>query len=203
MTDEFNTFLEYATSVKNAIKNVTHDDNMAKDEKVQVLYGTTSMAFAKYKEKILNGEKNGPLITFYLSGCEIDKSAQMGGYKLLNRYFDKETYDLRAPVIVNLKYTVTINCIRESQADLLQSQLMLAMPFNRPYWSTLNGQFVTMVAEEPSNLSSVDVGNEKDKINRRQLIITIERAYIEYPINIKEAKFIEQIGVWLNSEEIK
>lgn len=167
----------YSLVVKQALEVIMHDNSMSKDDKLDIIYATPSIAFAKYKEKIVNGEKPGPLVTFYLSSMELKRGEQMGGYMFLNV---STGYRMRAPQIYSLKYTVTINCIKESQGDLLQTQILLGMPFNHPYAVKSNSQWVTMTTEDPQNLSSVDAGENKDKISRRQLVITIDRAYLDY-----------------------
>lgn len=201
MAQESKEFIEYAETVKNALELITEDKTVAKDEKLMVLYAAPQIAFSKYRKKIFNGEKVGPLMTFYMSGCEIRTDCQLGGYKSLTLYRKDEDYLIRAPLICKLRYTITINCTREEQADVLQTQLMLGMPINRPYYTKLNGQYVTMTAEEPQNLSSVDVGDQKDKIIRRQLTVVIDRAYIEHPANAMSKQTAKTICLTINSEE--
>ena len=93
---------------------------------------------------------------------------------------------MRAPIVAKLDYTVTLFCISESQGDLFTAQIMMGMPFNRPYATMLNGQWVTITASDPENLSSVEAGAETEKISKRQLKVTIDRAYLEYDmINIE------------------
>ena len=66
MVEEFNTLLEYSTCVRDAINAVTHDDNMAEDERVDTIYATSQSAYSKIVERIVNGNKNGHLINFYI-----------------------------------------------------------------------------------------------------------------------------------------
>lgn len=202
MVEEFNTLLEYSTCVRDAIKAVTHDDNMAENDRVDTIYATSQSAYSKIVERIVNGNKNGPLITFYISSIEVDKSVQLGGWKLMNLVREEKNYQMRAPVVSKLKYTITINCIKESQADLLQSQIMLAMPFNRPYCTKLNGQWVTMWTEDCRNISTVDVGNDKDKISRREITLLVDRAYLEHPYYEMD-RINKDIEVYFVSEEEK
>ena len=62
------------------------------------------------------------------------------------------------------------------------AQILQTSPFHRPYYTKLNGQFVLIQTTEVSNLSTVEIGENKDKISQRQIILTIDRAYINYDI---------------------
>ena len=84
MEDKFETFEEYALTVKKALETITHDYNMGEgNDAVQVIYATPPVAFARYSQNTENGQKPGPLISFYLSGIEINPEEQLGGYKEL------------------------------------------------------------------------------------------------------------------------
>lgn len=182
MTDEFNTFEEYAKCVLECLKTITHDYNMATDSEVKIIYATAPIAYAKNEEYFANGMNIGPLITFYQSGIEVNHDEQMGAWKYLTVKRKEGNYKFRAPIICKIKYTVTINALTELQADLLCSQIMQATPFHRPYYTKLNGQFVLIESDEPTNISSVEVGENADKTSRRELTLTIDRAYINYDI---------------------
>lgn len=191
MEDKFSTFEEYALTVKKALESITHDYNMGEgNDAVQIIYATPPVAFARYSQETENGQKPGPLISFYLSNIEINPEEQLGGYKEL--LIDK-TYRFRAPIIAKLSYKVTINAIKESQGDLLQMQIVMGMPFNRPYATKLNGQWVTMEAKDFENESSIEIETDKDKITTRTGTIEIARAYFDYPIGVNE-KFIGSIN---------
>ena len=182
MTEDFNTLEEYSKCILECLNNILHDYQIAKDEKPLVIYATPSIAYAKMQERFANGMNDGPLITFYQSGIEIDKSVQMGGWKIMPVKRSEGNYLMRAPIICKINYTVTINALTEIEADMLQVQIMQATPFHRPYYTKLNGQFVTIVSDDPKNLSTVDAGDDKDKTTKRELILTIQRAYINYDI---------------------
>lgn len=200
MKDEFVTFEEYALSVKQAIENITHDYNMGSEQDVvKVIYATPPVAFARYSQETVNGQDPGPLISFYLEGIEINPESQLGGFKSI--LLDK-TYKIKAPIVAKLKYKVTINAIKESQADLLQAQLVMAMPFNRPYATKLNGQWVTMEAKDFENSSSIEIETDKDKLSTRTGSIEIDRAYFEYPVQINE-RFIKAVNSRIFSIEEK
>lgn len=200
MKDEFVTFEEYALVVKQAIENVTHDYNMGSGEDAtKVIYATPPVAFARYSQETINGQSPGPLISFYLEGIEINPESQLGGFKSI---LLEKKYKIRSPIIARLKYKVTINAIKESQADLLQAQLVMAMPFNRPYATMLNGQWVTLEAKDFENSSSIEIESDKDKISTRTGSIEIDRAYFEYPVQINE-RFIKSINSRIFSIEEK
>ena len=182
MTEEFNTFEEYARCVFEYLKIVSHDYQMADNDSVRVAYATAPIAYAKEQEHFANGSNVGPLITFYQSGIEIDHGVQMGAWKYLPVQRKEGNYILRAPIICKIKYTVTINALTELQADMLQAQIMQTSPFHRPYYTKLNGQFVLIESSEPTNTSSVEVGENSDKIAKREIILTIDRAYLNYDI---------------------
>ena len=99
-----------------------------------------------------------------------------------------------------MQYEVTINAIKESQGDLLQSQIVMAMPFNRPYATQLNGQWVTMEAKDFENASTIEIETDKDKTSKRTGIIEIHRAYFDYPIQIND-RFIKSINSHIFSIE--
>lgn len=178
--EEFNTLEEYAGTVKKALKVSVADNNVSKDDRIEVIYATPPVAYAKMIEKVKNGSKPGPLITFSMSNINIDNNVQLNGFTTLTILDEPKSYRLRAPLIANLSYTVTICCLTEAEGDMLQAQILLAMPFNRPYYTKLNGQWVTMIASDPENLTTIDVDENKDKITRKQLKITIDRAYISH-----------------------
>ena len=200
MTDEFVTFEEYAICVKRALENITHDYNMGEEQdRLTVLYATPPVAFAKYIQDTVNGQDPGPVISFYLSGVEIDPSEQLGGF---GSVLLEKKYNYKAPVIAKLQYKVTINAIKESQADLIQSQIIMAMPFNRPYATNLNGQWVTMEAKDFEDESSVEIESDKDKVSTRTGVIEIARAYFDYPIQVND-RFIKSINSHIYSAELK
>ena len=49
--DELETFEDYTKVVMEAVKNICHDSKMGEEDKVDVLYATPPLAFAKYKSK--------------------------------------------------------------------------------------------------------------------------------------------------------
>ena len=169
MTEEFNTLEEYAKCVYDYLKIVSHDYQMASNDSVRVVYATAPIAYAKEQEHFANGSNVGPLITFYQSGIEVDHSSQMGAWKFLPVQRKEGNYLLRAPIICQIKYTVTINALTELQADLLQAQIMQTSPFHRPYYTKLNGQFVLIESSDYTNVSSVEVGDNADKISKREM----------------------------------
>lgn len=197
MKEEYKEFEEYALVVKKSLENILHDYNMSEEDKVQVVYATPPVAFASFIQNTQNGEKPGPLVSFYLSGIEIDPAVQLGGYKSI--LIDK-TYKFKAPIIAKLNYKVQINAIQESQADLLQAQVVMAMPFNRPYATMLNGQWVTMEAKDFENASSVEIETDQDKASTRTGSIIIDRAYFNYPVQVN-TKFINSINSHIFSIE--
>ena len=182
MTEEFNTLEEYANTIKESLENILHDYEMASDSKIKVLYATAPIAYAKEQEYFANGSNVGPLITFYQSGIEIKKEEQLGAFFMLPVQSKMGNYLLRAPLICNIKYNVTINALTELQADMICSQIMMATPFTRPYYTKLNGQFVLITSDEFTNSGSVEVGENKDKISKREMVLTIDRAYLNYDI---------------------
>jgi len=204
MTNDDITLEEYAECVQKCLENVTYDHQMSEDMKPLVIYATAPIAFAKAQERFANGQNVGPLITFYQSGIEVDHGVQMGAWKYMPVQRDEGNYLFKAPIICDINYTVTISALTERQADLLQVQIMQATPFHRPYYTKYNGNFVCIENTETSNLSSVDVGDNKDKFSQRQLTLKIQRAYLHYDIkelnagiirpyrNKQEKTFIEQ-----------
>lgn len=182
MTEDFITLEEYAKCIQKCLTNVLHDYQLAKDEQPKIIYANAPVAYAKTQEYFKNGSNVGPLISFYQSGIEVDHSQQMGAWKVLPVQRDEGNYLYRAPIICKINYTVTINALTELQADLLQVQLMQATPFHRPYYDKFNGQFVLIESTDYRNLGTVDVGENKDKIAQREVILTIDRAYLNYDI---------------------
>lgn len=197
MEDKFIVFEQYGLVVKKAIENIVHDYNMGDVDPPNIIYATPPVAFAKFSQNTVNGEDPGPLISFYLSSIEINPEEQIGAYKTI--LIDK-TYRYRAPIVAKLNYTVTINAVKEDQADLLESQIIMAMPFNRPYATTLNGQWVTMEAKDNENETSIEIETDADKISKRTCKIEIYRAYFDYPIQVN-SKFINSINSHIYSVE--
>lgn len=199
MYNEVKEFEDYALTVKQALESVLHDYDMGDEDKVNVIYATPPTAFAKFSQRTINGQDPGPLVSFYLSNIEINNSEQLGAYQILTI---DGTYRMRAPIIAKLSYKVTINAIKESQGDLLQSQIVMAMPFNRPYATKMNGQWVTMEAIDFENESSIEIESDKDKTSTRTGTIVIHRAYFDYPIQVNE-RFIQGINTRIFTLEEK
>lgn len=194
-TDIFKTFEDYSLVAKKSLENVLHDDNMVRENKPQVIYALPPVAFSQFIQNTQNGEKPGPLVSIYLASISVDNSVQLGGWKKLTYY--KNNFTIRAPIIAELDYRIVINAVKESQADLLLSQIMLAMPFNRPYATMLNGQWVTMVSSNYENDQEPEL-TEKDKIIKRECELKIERAYLDYPIQVNSS-FIKEINAHVYS----
>src|SRR5574344_2475945 len=99
INDYFKTFEEYSGVVKQAIQSVVHDSKMGKEDVVETIYATPPLAFAKYKSRIINGTNPAPLISFYLSGIDIDNSYQLLGFtKLtLENRSEEHTSELQSP----------------------------------------------------------------------------------------------------------
>lgn len=201
--NDFNTLEEYALCVQNCLKICTHDDLMEKENRSLVLYATPPIAYAKMEEIFANGGNVGPLITFYQSGIVIDKGQQMGAWKYIPLIRKEGNYLYRAPIICSIKYTVSIFAMTEAQADLLCMQIMQATPFHRPYYTKLNGQFVLIESDEPTNVGSVEVSENQDKVSRREITLTIDRAYINYDIKELNAGVISPNGEHIEVEEDK
>ena len=191
MKDDFTLLEEYAKCVYEYLKIVSHDYQMASNDSVRVVYATAPVAYAKEQEHFANGSNVGPLITFYQSGIEVDHNVQMGAWKYLPVSRKEGNYLLKAPVICRIKYTVTINALTELQADMLQAQIMQSSPFHRPYYTKFNGQFVLIESSDPTNVGSVEVGDNADKIAKREIILTIDRAYLYYDIKELNAGMIK------------
>lgn len=203
MTEEFNTLEEYAKTVKTCIENSIHDHQMAADSKPIVIYATPSIAYAKEQEHFANGTNVGPLITFYQSGISFPPEQMMGAFFRLNIKSDEGNYSIRAPLIAEIKYTVTISALTELQADMFTAQLVMATPPTRPYYTFLKGQYVLIKGDEPRNVGSVEVGENKEKVSKRELTLTIERAYLQYDIKDLSAGTIYPDEYFVNSEVIK
>lgn len=202
MEKEFNTLEEYASCIQDCLKNCTHDFLLAIDTPVTIIYATAPIAYAKEQEHFGNGSNIGPLITFYQSGIEVPPEETMGAWKRLPVQRSSGNYLLRAPVICRIKYTVTISALTEAQADMLCVQIMQACPKNRPYYSKLNGQFVCIESDEYTNVGSVDAGENKDKISKREITLTIKRAYLSYDIKeLNVGMILHKEGVDESSED--
>jgi len=182
MTEEFNTLEGYANCIKECLEKITHDYQEAKDSKPKIAYATDPIAYAKEQNYFANGSNVGPLITYYQSGIEIDHGQQMGAWKYMTCRRSSGNFKYRAPVICSIKYTVSVMSMTERQADLLISQIMLATPFSRPYYTVYNNQYVLIQSSEPTNVGSVEVGENQDKVSKREVTLRIERAYLDYPI---------------------
>lgn len=202
MVEEFYTLEEYAKCVKESLENILHDWQMAEDSRPLVVYATAPIAYAKAQERFANGSNVGPLIAFYQSGIEVDHNVQMGAWKVMPVIRKEGNYLYRAPVICKINYTVTIHALTEIQADNLQAQIMLATPFHRPYYTKFNGEFVLIESTEYSNLSSVDVGENKDKFSSRQITLTIDRAYLNYDIKELNAGVIKPKPKNVNTNKV-
>ena len=190
MTEDFITLEQYANCVFEYLKIIAHDYQMARNDEVRVLYATAPIAYAKEQEHFANGSNVGPLITFYQSGIDVNHDVQMGAWKYMPVQRKEGNYLFKAPIICNIKYTVTINALTELQADMLQAQIMQSSPFHRPYYTKFNGQFVLIESSDPNNVSSVEAGENHDKVSKREITLTIDRAYLYYDIKELNAGMI-------------
>lgn len=195
--DDYKVFEDYAIVVKRALENILHDDNMAREDRVQIIYATPPVAFAKFVQNTQNGEKPGPLVSFSLSGITFNESDQLGGWKTL---LVNNEYRFRAPVVGKLKFKVVINAIKESQADLLMSQIIISMPFHRPYATMLDGQWVTMIASDFASDTDTEISDGNDKVVKRNCEIEIERAYFNHPIQVN-SNVIKKINAHIYSAD--
>lgn len=179
----FALFQEYGLGIKQALEQICELEDMGEEDKIEVFYATPPLAYAKYVNKIVNGENPGATISFYLRGIEIPHDQMMNGYGTLTREFSTgETINMRAPQICKLNYKVTIICNNDLEGDILQQQILMGMPFNRNYYFMVNNQYACCYAENPENETTVEAGDGKDKLVRRSLDVVISRAYMEYPI---------------------
>ena len=101
-------FKNYTEVVDQSLKDILSDYNIGKDDGPFIAYGKTPAAFAKFLENIRNGKQVGPLITYSLSGINIDHKQQMLGYGSLR--VESGGYKIqRAPLVATLDYTIEIN----------------------------------------------------------------------------------------------
>jgi hypothetical protein len=190
---KFNLFRDYNLIVQNALKQICFYDGAGKDQ-VDIMYATPPMAFAKFLNKIQNGSSADPTISFYLKSINMLKEQNGNGWGTLSFVNGMNIKTIRNPQRCSLQYEVTINANSEIDGDWYQAQILLNMPFNRPYTSMLKEQFVVLYADSPENGSSVEPGDGKDRISKRTLTITIQTAYLDYPIREVNYGVIKKIN---------
>lgn len=190
---QYHLFEEYSLGIKRAIEKNVMLESTREEDKVDVVYATPPVAFAKYLHAIKNGQQPGPNINFYLENITYGENENLLGFNttILNGAY------IRPPQIYKLSYKAFVFCNNESDGDILISQLLMAMPFNRPYTFIVNNQWATVYTSEPANETVVEAGEGKDKISRRSVVINIHRAYLNYPIR-EIRRFIKEFNVQYN-----
>lgn len=195
---QYKLFEDYSLGIKKAIENSVFLEHSRKEDKVDVVYATPPIAFAKFLHGIKNGQQPGANVNFYLEGIEYAQTENLLGF---NRTIHNGAY-IRPPQIFRLTYKAYVFCNNEIDGDILVSQMLMGMPFNRPYVFTINNQYATVYASEPTNETVVEAGEGKDKISRRSVKITIHRAYLDYDIR-EISRFIKEFNLEYSIEDAK
>ena len=180
MIEQENELTQYALVIKQALENILNDTTVSEESRISVLYATPSIAYAKEKANIENGEKAGPLVSFYMKEMEEADGEQMLGFAIQNL---STMYTIRTPIIYRLHYSVRISALNEIEADNLQRKLILSLRSNHEYSVKAeignSVQWVCMSCKNPTNESSVEPGESAERISARTLEIVIRRAYIQ------------------------
>ena len=193
---QYNLFEEYSLGIKRAIEKNVMLENAREGDKVDVVYATPPVAFAKYLHAVKNSQQPGPNVNFYLENITYGQNENLLGF---NKTLFKNTY-IRPPQVYKISYKAVVYCNNETDGDIIMSQILMAMPFNRPYVFTINNQYATVYASDPANETVVEAGEGKDKISRRSVIINIHRAYLEYPIR-EVRSIIKEFNLTYNTIE--
>jgi hypothetical protein len=177
-------FTEYANGIFEALKSCVHINAIEADydeDKVNVIYATTDMAWEKYFYRISNGSNAGPTVSCYLSAIDEIREQTMGGYATLNTIVNNSVRVIRAPLIYSLSFDLAFLGNNELELNILQEEVAKYFPFNRPYYFMIRGQYCCVYAESMQNESSVETSENKNKIYKRNSKLKIQRAYLDYP----------------------
>lgn len=187
---QYKLFEEYSLGIKKALEQTVYLAHSREEDKVDVVYATPPVAFAKYLHTVKNGQQPGANVNFFLEGLEYGTNENLLGF---NKLLVNGAY-IRPPQIYKLTYKAYVFCNNESDGDMIISQILMGMPFNRPYVFIINNQYATVVAKDPQNETVAEAGEGKDKISRRSVNIIIQRAYLDYEIK-EVSRFIKEFNI--------
>lgn len=190
---QYSLFEEYSLGIKRGLEKTVCLEHNREEDKVDVVYATPPLAFAKYLHSLKNGTQPGPNVNFYLESIEYGQNENLLGF---NKSMIGGAY-VKPPQVYKLTYKAFIFCNNETDGDILLSQILMNMPFNRPYVFKVNNQWATVYANNPANETVVEAGDGKDKVSRRSVSITVHRAYLDYPI-VEIRRFIKEFNLTYN-----
>jgi hypothetical protein len=192
---EYTLFLAYTDEIKKFLVNNVYLKKYPKDENVQVFFATPPMAFAKFLVPVINGANLNPTVSFYLSNIEYVKEQNLNGFTKLPVRQDKKFIYESPFLIYQLTYKINILTTIEREADIIETQILLKTPFNRPHpFKIFNNQWGTIYSQNTSNDTELAPGEAKDKIISRSLDLVIPRSYFPKACEIFDG-IIEEISV--------
>lgn len=180
-------FLPYSMEIKKFLARKLYLSAYPENENVQVFYTTTSRAFAKFIQPVINGGNLDPTVTFILQTHQPAAQQTPGGYFKIykkNNVNDEIWETLKHPLPYELTYRVTMWTPRQSDMDILTYQAMTAAPFNRKYATKVDGQWAELEVKNISNESQIDAGEAQDVSVRLGFDIIVPRAYL--PLDYEE-----------------
>lgn len=194
---EFESFRLYSKEIKKFLLEHAYLSRYPiGDDNVTIEYATPPRAFVKFLVPVFNGGNLNPTITFYLESMEYGETENLLGFARQYRLVGNKYEHVSAPLIYKLNYKAVIMVANPSDADILLYELLAAARKNKKHFSKVDGQWVEIVATNPTDDSPVEPG-ENDKVYKRSVILTIPRAYL--PMEYIEYGIIEQINVKLET----
>lgn len=180
-------FLPYSIKVKEFLQKKLYLSAYPVDKNVQVFYTTPSRAFAKFIVPVINGGNLNPTVTFVLGSHQPSQGQTPGGF--FKTYEKSKTNELvwkaiKHPLPYELTYKVTTWATRQSDADILMYQAMVAAPFNRKYAVKIDGQWAEFEVRNVTSESNLDPGESQDVAIRYGFEVHIPRAYL--PLDYEE-----------------
>lgn len=199
LPSEYSLFVNYGRKTREFLNQVFYLYRLPKEKNVLIEYASPPRAFVKFLVPIYNGGNMNPTITFYLESPEYVDNENHLGFVYEKKIVNEKIKMVPAPLIFKLNYKITIYAATQIDADRLSYQILAYARKNRKASSKIDGQWVEWFAHSLADEGTSDPGLE-DRVARRNLILTIPRAYLPVDFDMSEMIKNVQVSTMLEDE---
>jgi hypothetical protein len=171
-------FRQYSLEVKNWLNEICYLSRYPKDQNMTFVYSTPERAFAKYMYPVVNGSSVLPIVTFVLTESSYTENENLLGWVKETVIGGTSPRVLKPLLIYKLTYQLSIQATLQSDADIIQFQIMTNASKNRKAARIIDGQWCEIMAGNPRNETNLEPGDAQDKVIRYGLDLSIPRAYL-------------------------
>jgi hypothetical protein len=175
---EFYLFRQYSLAIKNWLTETCYLSRYPRETNIQVVYSAPERAFAKYMYPVVNGQNVFPTITFVLTDSPYADGENLLGFVKETNRTGSNPRVLKPLLIYKLNYQVSIQTTLQSDADILQYQILSNATKNRKAAFLVDGQWCEAMAGNPRNETQLQPGDAQDRVIRYGLDLSIPRAYL-------------------------